>query len=133
MRPYRATAITVGILFIACSAASVLSALPVGAILADPDYLSTLAGSAGSVVLTALIEFIWAATAAGIAIALYPILERFHPGWAFGAVAARLVEGTFILVGTLSLLVLLSVSQQSVAAGAPGPSSFQQIGDMLLV
>lgn len=85
-----------------------------------------------SVVTTALIEFIWAATGAGIAIGLYPVLPRYSRALALGSVAARVVEGVFVLIGTLSLLALMTVSQQSVAAGSSAQSSFQPVGDALL-
>jgi len=132
MKSYRGNAIAVGVLFIACSAASILSAVPLGSTLDDPDYLSKLAVSDNAVVTTALIEFVWAATGAGIAIGLYPILRLFNPALALGSVAARVVENVFVLIGTLSLLVLLTVSQQSLAPGSAAPSSFQATGDALL-
>jgi len=132
MKSYRGNAIAVGVLFIACSAASILSAVPLGSTLDDPDYLSKLAVSGNQVVMTALIEFVWAATGAGIAIGLYPILRLFNPALALGSVAARVVENVFVLIGTLSLLVLLTVSQQSLAPGSAAPSSFQATGDALL-
>jgi hypothetical protein len=132
MKSYRGNAIAVGVLFIACSAASILSATPLGSVLDDPGYLSKLAGLDSSVVTTALIEFIWAATGAGIAIGLYPILRRYSRALALGSVAARVVEGVFVLIGTLSLLALLTVSQQSLAAGSSAQSSFQPVGDALI-
>ena len=132
MKSYRGNAIAVGVLFIACSAASILSAVPLGSTLDDPDYLSKLAVSDNAVVTTALIEFVWAATGAGIAIGLYPILRKSNPALALGSVAARVVENVFVLIGTLSLLVLLAVSQQSLASGSAAPSSFQATGGALL-
>src|SRR5664279_5177770 len=66
----------------------------------------------------------------GIAIALYPVLRLFNPTLALGSVVGRVVENVFILVGTLSLLALLTVSQQ--AEGSAGPSSFQATGDALV-
>ena len=132
MKSYRGNAIAAGVLFIACSAASILSAVPLGSTLDGPDYLSKLAVSDNQVVMTALIEFVWAATGAGIAIGLYPILRKSNPALALGSVAARVVENVFVLIGTLSLLVLLTVSQQSLAPGSAAPSSFQATGDALL-
>ena len=132
MKSYRGNAIAVGVLFIACSAASILSAIPLGSTLDDPDYLSKVAVTDNRVVLTALIEFVWAATGAGIAIGLYPILRKYNRALALGSVAARVVEGVFVLIGTLSLLALLTVSQQSLAAGSAAPSPFQATGDALL-
>jgi hypothetical protein len=132
MNAYRGNAIAVGVLFIACSATSILSAIPLGSTFDGPDYLSKLAVSGNRVVLTALIEFIWAASAAGIAIGLYPILRKYNRALALGSVASRVAEGVLVLIGTLSLLVLLTVSQKSLAAGSAAPSSFQATGDALL-
>jgi hypothetical protein len=130
--PYRGNAITAGVLLIACSAASILSLVPLGSMLDTPVDLARLAANDNRVVATALIEFVWAATAAGIAIALYPVLRKHNRVLALGSVAGRLVEGAVILVGTLSLLALLSLSQESVAAGSAVPSSFQATEDALL-
>ncbi len=107
MPSYRRNAIAVGVLFIACSAASILSMVPLGSMLDAPVDLARLAANDNRVILTALIEFVWAATAAGIAIALYPVLRKHNRALALGSVAARVVEGVFVLVGTLSLLALL--------------------------
>jgi hypothetical protein len=129
---YRRTAIAAGVLFIACSAASILSIVPLGSMLDAPVNLARLAANDNRVILTALIEFIWAATCAGIAIALYPVLRKYNRALALGSVAARAVEGAFVLAGTLGLLVLLASSQDYVAAGSPAPSSWLASGNMLL-
>jgi hypothetical protein len=129
---YRGNAIAVGILFIACSVASILSVAPLGSMLDSPDYLAQLAANSDRVVLAALIEFVWAATAVGIAIGLYPVLRTYNRSLALGSVAARTVEGTFLLVGTLGLLALLTVGQESVAAGSAAASSSQAVGVALL-
>ncbi len=130
--PYRGNAIAAGLLFIACSAASILSVAPLGSLLDAPVDLARLAANDNRVVLTALIEFVWAATAAGIAIALYPVLRKHNRALALGSVAGRLVEGAFVLVGTLSLVTLLGVSQEAVAGGSADASSFQAVSTSLL-
>ncbi len=130
MKSYRGTAIAVGVLFILCSAASILSIVPLGAPVGSPVDFAKLAANDNRVVLTALIEFVWAATGMGIAIGLYPILRKFNPVLALGSVAGRVAENVFVLVGALSLLVLLTVSQQ--AAGSAASSSFQATGDALV-
>jgi len=131
-RPYRRNAIAVGVLFIACSAASILSAVSLGSTLDGSDYLSKLAVSGNRVVLTSLIEFVWAATGVGIAIGLYPVLRKYNRSLALGSVVGRTFEGTFILVGTLSLLALLTLGQESAAAGQAATSSFQAVGATVL-
>ncbi|MBM7800553.1 hypothetical protein JOE57_003474 [Microlunatus panaciterrae] len=122
MKTYRGNATAVGVLLIACTVSSVLSAAPLGSLLDGPDYLNKLAGNSNRVVLTALIEFVWAATGAGIAIGLYPVLRRHNRALALGSVAGRVAEGVVILAGTLSLLVLLTVSQGALAAGTAVPA-----------
>jgi len=130
MQSYRGNAIAVGVLFILCSAASILSIVPLGATVGAPVDFAKLAGSGNAVVMTALIEFVWAASGMGIAIALYPVLRLFNPTLALGSVAGRVVENVFIMIGTLSLLALLTVSQQ--AAGSAALSSFQATADALV-
>ena len=130
MRSYRGNAIAVGVLFILCSAASILSIVPLGGTVGAPVDFAKLAGSDNAVVMTALIEFVWAASGMGIVIGLYPVLRLFNPALALGSVIGRVVENVFILLGTLSLLTMLTVSQQ--AAGSAAPSSFQVTGDALV-
>ena len=131
MNTYRKTAITVGALFIVCTVASILG--PTLAISANsPDYLNQLAGNPDQIITAALLEFIWAAAGAGIAIGLYPLLKKHDGALALGSVGFRVVENVFVLIGTLSLLSLLTLSQQFIAAGDPEASSFQTLSTLLL-
>jgi hypothetical protein len=131
MNTNRKTAITVGILFIVCTVTSILG--PSLAIsINSPDYLNQLAGNSDQIVTAALLEFIWAAAGAGIAIGLYPLLKKYNGALALGSVVFRVVENVFVLIGTLSLLSLLTLSQEFIAAGAPEASSFQTLGTLLV-
>jgi hypothetical protein len=131
MNTYRKTAITVGILFIVCTVASILGPTLAMSI-NSPDYLTQLAGNPNQIITAALLEFIWAAAGAGIAIGLYPLLKKYNGALALGSVGFRVVENVFVLIGTLSLLSLLTLSQEFIAAGSPEASSFQTLGAMLL-
>ena len=131
MNTYRKTAITVGTLFIVCTVASILG--PTLAIsINSPDYLNQLAGKPDQIITAALLEFIWAAAGAGIAIGLYPLLKKYNGALALGSVGFRVVENVFVLIGTLNMLSLLTLSQELIAAGAPEASSFQTLGTLLL-
>jgi len=132
MNSYRKNAVIVGVLFIACSAATLLSYPFSGPILDDQDYLAKLAGNETLVIIGAFIEFIWAATCTGIVIWAYPILKKYNGALALWSVGFRIVEGVFVIIGTLSLLSLLSLSQEFVKAGVPDASSFQTSGTLLL-
>ncbi len=128
----RKTAIIVGALLIACTAATILSMTLLNPILDDPEYLTKLTGNETLAIIGAIVEFIWAATAMGIAICLYPVLRKYNESLALGSVVFRVVEGVFVFVGTLGLLSLLTVSQEFLRAGSPDASSFQALGATLL-
>jgi hypothetical protein len=132
MKPYRKTAIVVGILLLVCTATSILWFPFTGPILESQDYLSRLFESNTMVITGALVEFVWAVTGAGIAIGLYPLLKKYNGALALGSASLRVVEGVFVLIGTLSLLSLLTLSQEFLAAGAPDASAFHTSGSLLL-
>jgi hypothetical protein len=132
MNNYRKTAIIVGLLFIICTAASILGGSLSNPILDAGDYLNKLAVNNNQILFGALIEFIWAAAGAGIAIGLYPILKKSNGALALGAVGFRLAEGIFVLIGTLSLLSLLTLSQEFVSAGASSALFYQAPGSLFL-
>ena len=131
MNSYRKNAIIVGVLFITATVAGVLS-VPFTRHIDLPDYLINVSANATQVIVGALFELIMAFAVVGIAIWLYPILKKHNEALALGSVGARLVEGIFLLVGVVSLLSLLTLSQEFVKAGAPDASYFQTFGTLLL-
>ena len=131
MKSIRKTAIIVGVLFIIASAAPLLSA-PFTETSRAPDYLLTMSGDQGNVIVGALLEFIMALAIAGVAVFAYPVLRKQNEGLALGYVGLRVFEGVFLLAATVPMLSLLTVSQEFVAAGAPLGSHFQTTGELLL-
>jgi hypothetical protein len=83
------------------------------------------AGSATSLKLGGILEFLLIIANIGTAVVLYPIVRRQSEGVALGYVTARLVESTFILVGLLSLVSVLTVRQD--LAGATGAEAASMI------
>ena len=76
------------------------------------------AGSETSLKLGGIFEFLLIIANIGTAVVLYPIVKRQSERLALGYVTARVVESTFILVGLVSLVSLLTVRQD--LAGATG-------------
>jgi hypothetical protein len=66
----------------------------------------------------AILEFLLIVTNVGTAVVLYPIVKRQSEGLALGYVGARIMESAFILVGLMSIISMISVSQA--LAGATG-------------
>lgn len=126
----RGIASITGALFIVATAASLLSTAFLGSVGAD-DYLTKMAANEGQVATGVLLRFIMAFASAAIAISLYPVLRRYRQGLALGAVGFRVIEGTFYMLGAVSVLLLLTLSQGFVKSGAGDPASFSQSGTLL--
>ena len=130
MDSYRKTAIIVGVLYITATVAGALTALLWEPILGS-DYLTKAVENENQVIIGALFYFIMAVAVAGIAIVIYPILKKHNEALAFGHAAARIVEGVFYIVGAIFGLLLITLSREYVAAGAPDASYFQTLGELL--
>jgi hypothetical protein len=99
-----------------------------GPYLDAPDYLATIYPNRSQVILG---EFLWLlndAAIVGIAVVLFPILKRHSETLALGYVCNRVIEAATLIVGKISALSLITVSQDFIAAGAPDTPYFQAVG-----
>jgi hypothetical protein len=126
-----ATARIVGILFIIASAAAVLSNLILNPLRDDANYLTEFAANENRVILGVLSELTLAVAVVAIAVLLYPVLKRSDDGMALGYVGARTLEGAIIIVGAISSLLLLTLSQTAVS-GASDVVESSSMGAALL-
>jgi uncharacterized membrane protein YccF (DUF307 family) len=117
MTSSRKTALAVGVLFILTFITSIAGVVAYGPVLSDPNYV-TGAGADARVFLGAFLELLLILTNIGCAVVLFPLLKRQNEGLALGYVAARLVECTFILVGLVSLLAIVTLRQKAAGADA---------------
>jgi Domain of unknown function (DUF4386) len=131
MNTYKKAAISAGVLFIIATVANILS-LPFLAPMKATNYLVSVSANGNQVATGALLLFIAAAAAVGIAISLYPVLRKYNEGLALGAAGFRLIEGVFYIVAVMGLLLLITLSQQFVKAGAPDSSYFQTLGVLVV-
>lgn len=132
MNSERKTAIVTGVLFIIATVASLIGSSFTRSLLGASDYLTRISANGNSIMVGALLTFVAAATSAGIAISLYPVLRRYNEGLALGSVGFRLIEAVFYIVGAVCLLSLFAVSQEFVSAGGQGASYFQTLSYLLL-
>ena len=115
------TARLAGVLFIITFLTSIPAALFLyNPVLDDPNYIVG-AGADGGVTLGAFLEVLLIVANVGTAVVLFPILKRQSEKLALGYVAARLVESTFIAIGIVSLLAVVTLRQD--VAGAAGADS----------
>ncbi len=131
MNNYRKLAISAGILFIIYTSVDILSFLFMGPV-NSANYLVNVSENAGLVGTGAFLLLIGGACASGIAISLYPVLKKSDPVLALAAVGFRISEGVLRFVSMCILLSIITLSQLFVKAGAPDPSYFQTLGELLL-
>jgi hypothetical protein len=99
-------------------------------VLDDPRYIVGAAGADNRVFLGAFLELILIIANIGTAVVLFPILKRQNEMLALGYVTARVVECTFIAVGILSLLTVVTLRQEEAAGAAAG--SLVAVGQSLV-
>lgn len=122
----------VGVLFILAAVTSIIGGLILyKPILNDPDYLIQGSAHANEVVLGAVMELILVVSAVGTATTMFPILRKFNEAIALWHVCFRFLEAVVITVGVISVLSLLTLSQDYVAVGAPDIASYQVSGKLL--
>jgi Domain of unknown function (DUF4386) len=120
LNPQKIARIT-GWLFIATFVTSIGARLlfvdGLGASWSDMRFIPGADGDT-SMYFAAILEFLVIVTNIGTAVVLYPMLKRQSEIGAVGYVTARVVECTFILVGLLSLLSVVTLRNSGADAGA---------------
>jgi len=133
MNSNRKTAIIVGVLFIIGTVAGVLSAVVTGPILNDPDYLIKISANETQIILGAIFVLIMGFALAMVPVMLFPIFKKYNEPLALGSVVFRgALEAVTYIAFVISWLLLLTLSQEYVKAGAPDTSYFQTLGFVIL-
>lgn len=121
----------VGVLFILAFVTAVIGLILYDPILNGPDYLIKGSEHANQVILGALMELILVVSVIGTATTMFPFLRKYNETIALWHVCFRFLEAIIITVGIISVLSLLTLSREFVAAGAPDTASFQASGILL--
>ena len=129
----RRTALAVGVLFVITYITSIAAKFVFYApVLDNPDYI--LVGGADSTVLWGTVsELVLIIANIGTAVLLFPVLKRWHEGLALGFVAARVMESAFIAVGVLSMLTIVTLSQDYAGTAGVETGALATVGDALVV
>jgi hypothetical protein len=92
-------------------------------VLDDPVGYVANGGSDNQILFGAFLELLLIIANVGTAVVVYPILKRQSHILSLGYVTARIVECTFILVGILAVLSIVTLSQQD-AGGNEGAIAY---------
>lgn len=121
----------IGVLFLLAAVTAVIGLNLYDPILNGPDYLRNGSEHANHVVMGALMELMLVVSAVGTATTMFPLLRQYNETIALWHVCFRFLEAIVITVGVISVLSLLTLSQEFIAAGAPDPSSYHSSGIIL--
>ena len=111
MDPDRRAGKVVGVLFIVATVASIVGSAVLGDVLDEPDYLETVGGHEGQIVVAVLLFLIAAVSAFATAFLLFPILRRHAEGLAAGYVGLRAFENVFYVASVMGILMMLRLGQ----------------------
>jgi hypothetical protein len=114
----RRIALITGVLFIITFITSIPALYLFQPVLDDPAGYIAGAGADNRIFLGAFLELLLIIANVGTALVLFPILKRQNEIFALGYVTARLVECTFIAIGIVSVLGVVSLQQAPADAGA---------------
>ena len=101
-----------GVLYLITFVTSIPALALYETVLRHPERYIAGAGHDNQVLLAALLELLLIIANIGTAVVIFPILRRQYEELALGYVTARLVECTFILVGIVSMLGIITLRNQ---------------------
>ncbi|MFZ0040832.1 MAG: DUF4386 domain-containing protein [Solirubrobacteraceae bacterium] len=112
-----------GVLYLITFVTSIVALLLYETVLRHPVSYIAGAGHDTQVLFGALLELLLIIANIGTAVVIFPIVRRQNEELSLAYVTARLVECTFILVGIVSMLGIVTLRQQ-VAGGAEGTVAY---------
>lgn len=122
-----------GVLFIIGTVAGVLSVVFAGSILSDPNYLIKVSANENQIIIGTLLVLLMGLALAMVPVMMFPIFKKYNEALALGSVVFRgALEAVICIAMVISWLLILTVSQEYVKAGAPDASHFQTLGTLLL-
>ena len=115
MSSHRTTAAAVGALFLLSYTGFTIGTALVVPSLDPSTSLGAIKADEGRIVAGALFLFVNMAAIIGIAAMLFPVMRPHGEGVALWYVGFRILEAASFVVGTVSVLSLISVSEASIA------------------
>lgn len=132
MSTHRRTATATGVLFILAAITSIIGLLQYAPILDHSGYVVEGSAHVARVASGALLELTCAFSVIGISILMFPIVKRYNETVALGYVCFRLLEAAIIILGIISLLSVVTLSQEFSRAPSPDAASYLTASRLLV-
>ena len=121
----------IGTLFIIAAVSSIVGLILYSPILKEENNLISARENANQIIAGAICELILVVSVIGTAIMLFPYLRKQHESLAIGYVCFRSLEAVIIIIGTISVLALLTLSQNFNTNDEINTSAFWSSGIIL--
>jgi hypothetical protein len=121
-----------GALFLIAMVTSLVGGIWLESFLAAPDYLATISANETQVLLGVLLELINCIAVVGIAAVLFPLMRKYNEALAAGYLGTRVIEAIVLSVAVISPLLLVTLSQEYLAAGASDAAYYQTAGALVI-
>jgi hypothetical protein len=122
----------VGALFLIAMVTSLLGGVWLESITGETGYLAEISSQGTQVLLGVLLELINCLAVVGIAAALFPLMRKQNEALAAGYLGTRVVEAVVLSVAAISPLLLVTLGEEYLAAGAPDAAYFQTAGTLVI-
>ena len=133
MNSNRDIAILVGVLYILAAVTAIIGFVLYQPILNDPDYIIKGSANETQVIWGAFNELILAFSVIGISVLMFPIINKENESLAIGYVCFRLVEAILIIIGIISLLSIVTLSQEFESVASPNISFYLTAAKSLVI
>jgi hypothetical protein len=132
MNSLKKTARIVGVLFITATVSSIIGTFGLlEPIVGAPDYLVNISANKNQMLMGIFVDSINSIAVVAIPVMLFSILKKHNETLALGYLVSRIFESVILIVGHISQLSLVTLSQGYVQAAAPDASYFQTLGTLL--
>lgn len=131
MKTYRRTAVAVGVLYIMATALSLIDSVLTKGVTGATGHLAQVAASGDRMIAGALLAVGAGVCCVLIAALLFPLLRRRNEGAALAYAGLRILEAVTLVVTAVSVLLLVTVGREAVAAGAAGDPGLRALASTL--
>ena len=132
MNTSKTTARIVGALFLIAMVTSLAGGIWLESIAGAEGYLAEISSQKTEVLLGVLLELVNCLAVIGIAAMLFPFMKKLNGALAAGYLGTRVIEAVVLSLAAVSPLLIVTLSQEYVAAGVPDAAYFQTAGALVM-
>ena len=130
MKPYRITAIVVGVVYLLGFVVGIGGEMLFQSILSVPNYLATVSAHSMTVAIGAVLWLMAVIGDAAHGVLMFPVLKPHNERIAIGYLAARIMDAVFIAIMVIFILLQIPLGNAYVNAAAADTFYLQTLGTL---